>query len=180
MSSWVQNYRYLSPCVFVWRALRGRCSLYGPSSFWPVSPSCCEQTWAEQTVETEECGADVNREEMCNQIVPQSLSVDTKWQRAAASAAGHRHWIMFSKKDKSFSCISPILGSSFSQTSPLSWQKNASSQDFSLLNGCVSALLWLLLLMRRHVARRWSVMQDWLKLSAHLVQYLRSRILYMQ
>lgn len=50
------KYRSTSVRVFVWvpvqlRALRGRCFLCGPSSFWPVGPSCCELTWAEQTVE---------------------------------------------------------------------------------------------------------------------------------
>lgn len=69
---------YVCLCVLLvqlW-ALTGRCFLYGPNSFWPVSLSCCEQTWAKQTVETEECGTDVNWSKMCNWIPP--FSVNTK------------------------------------------------------------------------------------------------------
>lgn len=60
------------------RALWGRCFLYGPSSFWAIGPTGCEKTCAEQTVEIEECGADVNWRKICIHIQPESFSFITK------------------------------------------------------------------------------------------------------
>lgn len=44
--------------------------------------SANEQTWVEQTAEIEECGADVNWEEICNQIPLKYFSFNTKFQWA--------------------------------------------------------------------------------------------------
>lgn len=54
----------------------------GQAAFWPVDPSSCGKTQAEQTVETEECSVDVNWKEMCNRIplILSSFKVKLSWR----------------------------------------------------------------------------------------------------